>query len=289
VQRPSRSMGRTWGDRLPRGPADRRARGSSDRARGSSDRARPSSGRLADVSGPTEPAALPEPPPVAAAEPRQRWRLVVARSTDAPKAGQREVADAWTAALVAAGLPLAGAEGGRSRARLSFGAPLPIGMAAERELIDVVLVERWPLWRVRDALDAHLPAGWRLVDLFDVWLSGQPLAGQVVAADYRIELETSCDPAMLERAAAQMLAADRLPRDRQKGDRTVAYDLRPLLIDVTVEPEPPPTVRTRTRFHPELGTGRPEEVLAALADRAGTALTARSIVRERVVLAEDAP
>jgi radical SAM-linked protein len=241
------------------------------------------------VSGPTAPAALFASPTEAVAEPRQRWRLVVARSADAAKEGQREVADAWTAALVAAGLPLAAAEGGRSRARLSFGAPLPIGMVAEGELIDVVLVERWPVWRVRDTLDAHLPAGWHLVDLFDVWLAGPPLAGQVVAADYRIELETSLDPAILERAAAEILAADRLPRDRQKGDRTVAYDLRPLLIDLSVEPGSRPLVRVRTRFHPELGTGRPEEVLAALADRAGVALPARSIVRERVVLAEDLP
>ncbi len=239
------------------------------------------------MSVPTEPAPLPDPPADAVAEPRQRWRLVVARSADAPAAGQREVADGWTAALEAAGLPLAGADGARSRARLSFGAPLPVGMIAERELIDVVLVERWPVWRVRDALVAHLPEGWRLVDLFDVWLAGPPLAGQVVAADYRIELETSPDHTLVERAIAAMLAADDLLRERRKGDRTVAYDLRPLLVDVVLEPGPPPIIRTRTRFHPELGTGRPEEVLAALADGAGVAITARSIVRERVVLAED--
>lgn len=241
------------------------------------------------MSGPPEPAALPEPPAGAVAEPRQRWRLVVARSADAPASGQREVADAWTGALEAAGLPLAQADGARSRARLSFGAPLPAGMVAERELIDVVLVERWPVWRVRDALSVHLPDGWRLVDLFDVWLAGPPLAGQVVAADYRIELETLPDPAVLEQAVAEMLSADVLPRERRKGDRTVAYDLRPLLMHLAAAPGPPPTITTRTRFHPELGTGRPEEVLAALADRAGVALTARSIVRERVVLVEDMP
>jgi hypothetical protein len=150
-------------------------------------------------------------------------------------------------------------------------------------------VERWPIWRVRDALVPHLPVGWRLVDLFDVWLAGPPVAGQVAAADYRIELEGSPDVVALRRAAADVLDADRLPRERAKGDRTVAYDLRPLLIDVSVEPSPPPIVRTRTRFHPELGTGRPEEVLGALADRVGAPLAARSIVREGLVLAADLP
>jgi len=46
-------------------------------------------------------------------------------------------------------------------------------------------------------------------------------------------------------------------------------------------------VRTRTRFHPELGTGRPEEVLAALADAAGRPLEAATIVRERLLLIDD--
>jgi len=116
------------------------------------------------------------------AEPRQRWRLVVARSADAPALAQREVAEAWTAALDGAGLPLVRADSTRSRPRISFGAPLPVGMAAEAELIDVILTDRWPTWRVRDALAGRLPEGWRLVDLLDVWLAGPPLAGRVAPA-----------------------------------------------------------------------------------------------------------
>jgi hypothetical protein len=67
----------------------------------------------------------------------------------------------------------------------------------------------------------------------------------------------------------------------------VEYDLRPLLIDVTIEDGPPVIVATRTRFHPELGTGRPEEIVGALGDRVGQSLEASSIVRERLVLVED--
>ncbi len=46
---------------------------------------------------------------------------------------------------------------------------------------------------------------------------------------------------------------------------------------------------TRTRFHPELGTGRPEEVVGALADLVGAPLAIEAIVRERLILAEDLP
>ena len=136
-----------------------------------------------------------------------------------------------------------------------------------------------------------MPAGWRLVDLYDVWLAGPPLAGRVAAADYRIALG---DPTCRHRrhpARGPMTCsrADRLPRERSKGGGTVRYDLRPLLVDIAVEPGPPPIIRVRTRFHPELGTGRPEEVVAAIGDRIGTVLAVDTIVRERLLLVDDLP
>jgi radical SAM-linked protein len=225
--------------------------------------------------------------PANTAEPRQRWRLVVARSAAAPDFAQREVAEGWVAAIEAAGLPVAWTEGARSRPRIAFGAPLPIGMAADAELIDVVLTERWPAWRLRETLTEHVPAGWRLVDVQDVWLAGPALAGRVAAADYRVVLAGDVPIDRLRAAAADLLAAPTLLRRRARGDESVEYDLRPLLIDVAIEDGPPVTVVTRTRFHPELGTGRPEEVVAALADCLGQNLDASMIVRDRLVLAED--
>jgi radical SAM-linked protein len=212
---------------------------------------------------------------------------VVARAAEAPEQPQRDVAEGWAAALEAAGLSVAWTEGARPRPRIAFGAPLPVGMAANADLIDVVVSERWPVWRVREALAGVVPAGWRLVDLQDVWLAGPPLAGRVAAADYEVVLSGDVPVDRLREAAADLLAAPHLPRHRVRGDASVEYDLRPLLIDVAVGDGPPVTVTARTRFHAELGTGRPEEVVAALGDRAGLALEIATVVRERLVLAED--
>lgn len=144
-----------------------------------------------------------------------------------------------------------------------------------------------PAWRVRGALASVLPEGWRLAELYDVWVGGPALAGQVVAADYRIELADDTDPRAVAAAGRQLLAARDLPRLRVKGDRSVPYDLRPLLVDVAVGgPGPRPTLRVRTRLHPTLGTGRPEEVVAALGERVGSSLAVRSIIRERLILAD---
>lgn len=212
------------------------------------------------------------------------------RSVDAPSQTQRELAEAWEAAIQAAGLPLARTGDARSRPRISFGAPLPVGIAADAELIDLVLTARWPAWRVREALTPVLPASWRLVDLHDVWLAGPALAGRIAAADYRVVIAGAdgVDVRRLVDACAVLLLSRRVPRARRKGETTVTYDLRPLVLDARViDAGPPPTMLTRTRFHPELGTGRPEEVVGALADLIGEPLQAASMVRLRVILADD--
>ena len=228
----------------------------------------------------TEP-ALALPPPA-----RQRWRLVLARAAGTTTATGRELAEAFDEAVDASGLPIY-RPAGRSRARVAFGAPVPASMALEHELADLSLTELVPRWRVRETLARVIPRDWRLVDLHDVWLGEPPLPGQVAAADYRISLE-GADAGAVEAAAHQLLAANALERDRTRGNETIRYDLRPLLVDVTVaDPGPPVAIRTRTRFHPALGTGRPEEVVAALADAAGRAIDIGAIVRERLILAEE--
>jgi hypothetical protein len=176
---------------------------------------------------------------------------------------------------------------GRARPRIAFGAPVPARLELERELADIVLTEFVPTWRVRDGLAEHLPAGWRLVDVHDVWLGSPALAGQVVAADYRIEVR-GVGGDLLAAAALGLLDATELPRERLKGGSTVRYDLRPLLADVSVVSVAPPVVlRVRTRFDPVLGTGRPEEVVAALGDAVGSQLVVASLVRERVILGDE--
>ncbi len=174
---------------------------------------------------------------------------------------------------------------GRAHPRVAFAAPLPDRVAAERELADIVLTELEPSWRVRAALTDRLPPGWRLVDLYDVWLGTPAIAGQVVAAVYLIELG-DVDPVAIRAGAAALVSAESLPRERIKGGTTVTYDLRPLLAAVdVVEGGPPLAVRITTRMDPELGTGRPDEVVAALGAATGLVLVSGAILRERLILA----
>ena len=240
---------------------------------------------------PSEPAPASGAAP---ADPRQRWRVAYRRDPEAAGLPQREEAAAWEAALRETGLPLAEAAGPRPRPRLAFGPPLPLAMIAELELVDIYLAARQPRAEVRRRLTSALPVGHVLIDLHDVWLGEPPLAGRVVAADYRVELLgplSSAARARLNPAVDALLGARSLPRERRRGDRSIAYDLRPLLLDLALAdlPSGGPVLRMRLRFDPEAGVGRPDEVLAALSEASGAELTAARVVRERLWLTDESP
>ena len=246
-------------------------------------------GRLAPVNpAPDGSKVLPEVLPLAPREAVQRWRLVLARDPATPDNAQREQLSAWEAALAGCGLPVAGLDAAKPRPRFAIAAPLASAIPGERELLDVWLVERQPAWRVREAFGAHLPAGWRLVDAYDVWLGEAALPGRVVASVYRAEFEPGCvDTARLVEAAGRLLVAGSLPRERLKGETVIAYDLRPFVDDVGVaESDGGSVVRMTLRHDPEKGVGRPEELLAALGELAGVLLMPVSLVRERLVLGD---
>jgi Uncharacterized protein conserved in bacteria (DUF2344) len=249
-------------------------------------------GRLARVQSP------PEPPERAvdtgtpgAREVVQRWRLVIACEPRPDGLGQRELLAGWDAALLASGLPLAGLDLPRAKPRFVLAAPLGSAVSGEAELADLWLVERLPRWRVREALAPHMPVGHVLVDLYNVWLGESPLPGRVAASVYRLTLSTPATAEALARAAATLLEAETLPRNRRKGEATVTYDLRPLLAAVEVrDVADGPEIRMTLRHDAARGVGRPDEVLAALGDLLGGGpLAPKGLWRESLVLAEPPP
>ena len=224
---------------------------------------------------------------------RQRWRITFAcpagEMADGPSS---DLAAAWSEALAAdgpggePGLPFVTA---RDKPRVVLALPLPEAIAAERDLLDVFLMDRIALEPVRRAIASSTPPGCTLLDVHDVWVGEPALPGPVADADYRIELDFGPASAaeVLEGAAARLMAAATLPRTRAKGGGTSkAYDLRPLLADVAfADTGPPATLRVRTLVDPSRGAGRPDEVVAALADEAGVRLAIRRTTRERILLA----
>jgi radical SAM-linked protein len=212
-----------------------------------------------------------------------------------PPAGEvptgREYIGRWENALLDSGLPVLLL--GTGRPRIALGAPLPSGSSAERELVEFWLTRTLPAWAIREPLSSHLPTSHRAVDLENVWIGAPALSGQVAAADYSVSVSGDVSLGAADAAAARLIERNHVPRKRQKGGETRTYDLRPLLERLLVDgvADGELRLRMRTRLHPERGTGRPDEVVAALGDELGTELRIGQTVRERLLLADevDAP
>jgi len=282
------------------------ATGTADSIFGRLARVTPRPGDLSDdarqldaATGSRGPGTSEHPPVPAPREPVQRWRLTLRRAPLDSGPAQKAWLSDLVSDLVAAGLPIAGTDAVPPRPRVTLAAPLPAGIPGEGEFVDVLLTAREPAWRVREAATSALPAGDSLVACFDVWLGAPSLPGRVAASVYRMVVtappSAGSQEALLGRlrdAAAAMLAATTLPRTRRKGDTEVAYELRPFLEGLEAVQQPDAdgiVVRAVLRHDPEKGIGRPEEVLAELAERTNTELAARTVVRERLVLADELP
>jgi len=218
-------------------------------------------------------------------ESKQRWRIVFAREDDARFLSHLAAIHLWERAFRRGEIPVATSEGFSPRARLIFAAPLPLGMLAEHELADLFLSERLTRPDLRVRLAEGMPRGYRLIDLHDEWVGGPAVATRLVAADYRMTLlGVAAD--RLEGAARRLLAASTLRREKHREKKVTAYDLRPRLLDLQVRPTDatagdPDAVGLasaglwmRLRNSQDLGSGRADEVAAALADELGMAAIA---------------
>jgi radical SAM-linked protein len=211
---------------------------------------------------------------------RQRWRLVFARGEDARYLSHLDAVHSWERAFRRGEIPIDTSEGFNPRPKLVFAAPLQLGVLAEHELADVYLAEKLTAPDLRQRLMVGLPRGYTVVDLYDVWVNAPAIAPQLAAADYRLTL-LNVEQTPLDGAVARLLAADQLTRERRKEAKTIRYDLRPLVFDLQIraaDPQavPPGAVLSeaaglwmRLRHSQNGGSGRAEEVVAALAEDLG--------------------
>ncbi len=224
----------------------------------------------------------------------QRWRIAFRRGSPALDLGPQEIARAWEAGLAASGIPVVLSAAATPRPRLTFAAPLPAGRAAEHDLADLVLGERWTLPQLRPLLQEALPTGFELVDLYDVWLGAPSITAALGATSYRALVGGAAWPE-LAKAADRLLAAPRLDRIRAKADRGVSYDLRPLILALDLSAADPvdgatsASLRMIVRTTADGPSGRPDEVLLALGEALDCQLEQLELVRERLWTSDEVP
>lgn len=186
----------------------------------------------------------------------------------------------WERLLRRAGLPVAYSEGFNPRPRLAFAAPLAVGVLAQEELAEVTLTEALPAEEVRQRMAAQSPAGLDVYAVRAVSSERAALQARMREAVYDVVLPDA-SPMTVAAAVGELLAQPSLMVTSERKGKEREFDLRPLVLSLTLGGSAPPRLVMRLRHDPQ-ATGRPGDVLQAM----GLDPLAAVVTRTALVLAE---
>ena len=193
----------------------------------------------------------------------ERLRITYSKTAPMRYTSNLDVHKIWERTLRRARLPLAYSQGFHPQPRLIQASPLPLGLLSRVEMIDIWLETEPGPEKVAAALAPALPPGLEVHAITPVDLRAPSLPAQVHSAEYVAAFLMPVDRGELAERVAGLLAAPELQRERRGKN----YDLRPVVEDLAVLPDPDAEghvclfMRLAAR---ESATGRAEEVLIAL-------------------------
>ncbi len=211
--------------------------------------------------------------------PVQRLRFCYAQADDARYVGHLDTARFWERAFRRVELPLAYTQGYNPQPRMQFAAALPVGTEGEQELLDVWLIERIEPDAWLERIRSTLPPGFRLRSICEVPLKAPAMQSQLRMARYRVHLGRALAEDELSARVGALLAQPKLLRPHHKR-RHQTYDLRPLLVEMTVETGTEVVLRMLVRSGGQ-GNARVDEVLDAL----GVVDVPHHTIREELIFA----
>jgi radical SAM-linked protein len=194
----------------------------------------------------------------------QRVRITFAKDAAVRFISHLDLVRAWERALRRGGLPLAYSQGFNPRPRLFFASAVPVGVTSSSELLDILLAQALADDQIRTALVGQLPAGLRLLALESVPLDSPSLAAKLQAAEYHVVVG-DVEPEVVKQRVVRFLGQATVKRTRRRESTTLEYDLRPLVLDLELLDGDWDNVTIRMLLRADQGgTGRPDEVMAAL-------------------------
>jgi hypothetical protein len=240
----------------------------------------------------------------------QRLRITFSRGDEMKYITHLDLMRFWERALRRAGVPIAYSEGFSPHAQIAMAAPLPVGTTSDAELMDVFLAQPMTPRELTRRVAPELPAGAAVVTAEEVGMALPALQAEVRFAEYLVDLvilseakdlaapgDTHANSAEVElqprpaavvagstdvsEAIERFMAADTIPWEHKREDEVRSYDIRALVDRIDVLDRDGERIRLRMRLRNDSsGSGRPEQVVAAL----GLGAPAR-IHRTKLVLA----
>jgi radical SAM-linked protein len=169
-------------------------------------------------------------------------------------------------AMRRAQLPLELTHGHNPHLKLSLGPPLSLGATSDAEVVAVHLTEIMDPDRIKEALNAQLPEGLRMIQVWTVpGHRRKETFGDLNVAEYAAVLRGEADLEGLPARIEELMGQPKLVVERggERPERRV--DVRPLIYHLEIVSSEP----GQAELHMRLGTGshggvRPQEVLSLL-------------------------
>jgi radical SAM-linked protein len=195
----------------------------------------------------------------------QRLRLRFSRGEEFKYISHLDLMRLWERALRRGKIPMAYTEGFSPHPRISLAAPLPIGVTSEAELMDIVVSKAVSPYFFMQSMKPQLPRGIEVFEVTQVPLTAPSLQSLAQFIDYRVSDRSDRAEEEIQGAVTATLQAERLPWHHMRDTGPRHYDLRPLIEDLRLErwQDHVFTLFMRLRCDTR-GTGRPEQVTAAL-------------------------
>jgi radical SAM-linked protein len=173
--------------------------------------------------------APPGPPPAPVA---QRLVIRYAKRGRMRFASHRDIARAVERGVRKAGLPVAYSAGFSPHPKISYSGGATTGTASEAEYLEISLTGACTAADVRDRLDAALPDGIDVTEVFDLADATDGLA--LEASEWRVVLP-GIEPGDAARAVQAFLAADSAPVDRLTSKGTRRLETRSAVLELELD------------------------------------------------------
>lgn len=178
--------------------------------------------------------------------------------------GNLDIHKIWERVFRRANLSLAYSQGFHPQPRLNQANPLALGITGRNELIEAWLNDdQTNIEEIQSALKKSLLPGICINTIEEVPLNAPPPQTRIIAVDYVAEISPAISAVGLKERLRSFLQSESCIRER-RGKR---YDLRPLVINLDLEESKQQGACHRISMRlaaGQQGTGRPDEVLAAL-------------------------
>ncbi len=212
----------------------------------------------------------------------QRLRVTFSKGEQIKYVSHLDLVRAWERTLRRADFDLVYSRGFNPRPRLVFASALPVGFTGRAEMVDILLERPLNPYEFAARGVQQLPAGLGLVSVREISTALPALPSQLVAAEYEVSVESQDSLDAVQGRLDGLLAAGSISRRRERPDGDRAYDLRPLVNKLWIAAHQAHTYVIAMNLQAGgRGTGRPDEVMAALDMRQ----TVRGIERVRLLLA----